>query len=152
MAEVHLRKINTSNIGKKFEDQVYYDWLLKKYPNHIIEKNVYFDELGIELDFVGIKSSGKIDWVAEAKGGESAKWNKGGGARRTDNTKKALNNISFIKKQFPKVKTYCFFTYEPKKGNSVDIMLKKAIEWKWLDEIVYILPTVDKTIFDEFYG
>jgi hypothetical protein len=152
MAKFEVNRQNVP-IGKKFENQVYYTWLLKKYPNYIIEKNVYFDELGVELDFVGKITHDLIEWVAEAKGGENNQWNKGGGARRTDNVKKALNSISFVKREYPHIKTFCFFTYEPRKGRSVDTMLKKAKEWKWLDEVIYLSPEITKeTVFDNFYG
>jgi len=146
--------INTHNsfIGKKFEDIVLYEWIYKKYPSYLIDRDVYFKELGIELDFVAKDNDGSISWVAEAKGGEGSKWNKGGGARRTDNAKKAILNLAYIKQMFPQVKTFCFFTFEPRKGKSSDLMIENAKRWKWIDEVIYIEPKKQKTILEEFYG
>mgnify|MGYP003340478695 CR=1 FL=1 len=137
--------------GKKFELQVYHD-LIKKFPisKYAIEKDVHLDDVGIQVDFLVKTNNNKIVLVVEAKGGDSLT-RKDGGARRTDNVKKALANGSLYKGIYPKSKFAAYFSYAPTSNSDSDKMIKNALALKYFDEVNYISPEITNTL-EQYYG
>jgi len=99
------------SVGKNFELQVQHDLLKIFSKKHfVIEKDVHLD-IGIQVDFL-VKDEFGIIEVVEAKGGDHP-IRKDGGARRTDNVKKAIANASLYKGIFPNSRFVVYFSYKP---------------------------------------
>jgi hypothetical protein len=135
--------------GKRFELQVYYD-LLKKFPKSkfYVDKDIHLD-IGIQVDFL-VKDENNIVQVVEAKGGDHP-IRKDGGARRTDNVKKALANASLYKGLNPNSRFVAYFSYPPIPGSDSDKMIENAILLKYFDQVIYINPEYGNTL-ENFYG
>ena len=138
------------SVGKKFELQVYHD-LVSIFPEsiHAIEKDVHLDLVGIQVDFL-VKKNKDIIQVVEAKGGDHPT-RKDGGARRTDNVKKALANAALYKGMFPKSKFVAYFSYPPISGSDSDKMIQNAITLKYFDDVRYISPECEHSL-ENFLG
>jgi len=132
------------SVGKKFEMQVYHD-LIKIYPkpNYEIEKDIHLD-IGIQLDFLVKNEEGTI-LAVEAKGGDHPT-RKDGGAKRTDNVKKALANGCLYKGLFPDSVFAVYFSYEPTPGSDSDKMIQNAIKLKYFDIVKYISPEYENSL------
>lgn len=115
--------------GIKFENIVASDLLLKGFDN--LDRNVYIEEAGIEIDYV------YQNIYIEAKGGEEGE-GKRPGAKRTDSVKKAIANGALLKQIYPDSIYIVYFSSEPVPNSSSDNMLKLAIKSGFIDEIRYL--------------
>jgi Holliday junction resolvase-like predicted endonuclease len=120
--------------GDNFEDDVVS--LLQENGCTGIQNNLIIKDLGIEVDVCYIED-GKLVF-GECKGGKD-------GAERTDNVKKAVASAPLIKKKYPNSIFNLFFSKPPKKNSSSDNMLKKYMEYGYVDNIVYVIPSDNKT-------
>ena len=59
--------------------------------------------------------------------------------------KKAIASAPLIKKKYPNSIFNLFFSKPPKKNSSSDNMLKKYMEYGYVDNIVYVNPSDNKT-------
>jgi hypothetical protein len=125
--------------GDSFEKLVLKD-LIDNQGFTDIEKNVYVNNTGCEVDFVAKKSCVYDDekvWYVEAKGGmEGGK--KRPGAQRTDNVKKAIASASLIKLLYPSLCFVVYFSSRPKIGSYSEEMIKLAILQKIFDNVIYL--------------
>ena len=130
--------INFNSPNKKTGDNFENDVVLHLQENNYtdIQTNITIKDLGIEVD-ISYKENEKLVF-AECKGGKS-------GAERTDNVKKALASTPLIKKKYPNSKCVLFFSKQPKKNSSSYKMLKKYMEYGYVDDLVYIIPSDNKT-------
>ena len=130
--------INFNSPNKKFGDDFEKDVLIHLKENHCtdIQTNVIMKDLGIEIDICFMKDE-KLTY-AECKGGR-------GGAERTDNVKKAIASGPLIKKKYPESKFILFFSKQPKKNSASYNMIKHYMESGYVDDVVYLCPSVDKT-------
>ena len=76
---------------------------------------------------------------------------KDGGARRTDNVKKALANGSLYKGMYPESRFAVYFSYAPTMNSDSDKMIKNGLALKYFDEVNYITPEISNTL-EEYYG
>jgi hypothetical protein len=138
------------SVGKNFELQVQHDLLKIFSKKHfVIEKDVHLDIVGIQVDFL-VKDEFGIIEVVEAKGGDHP-IRKDGGARRTDNVKKAIANASLYKGIFPNSRFVVYFSYKPLPDSDSDKMINNALSLKYFDDVKYILPEYGNNL-EQFYG
>lgn len=120
--------------GDDFEDLVLKD--LKDRGFEIISRNVYFEEIGCEFDFV------TGNHYIEAKGGFEGVF-KRPGAKRTDNVKKAIANCALLSTLDIDRHTVIYFSSKPKINSSSDLMIKAAIKAGFISEVRYLTTEKD---------
>tara|TARA_B110000211_G_C13661856_1_gene370579 strand:+ start:42 stop:458 length:417 start_codon:yes stop_codon:yes gene_type:complete len=130
--------INFNSPNKKSGDDFEKDVLVHLKENNCtdIQTNVTMKDLGIEVDICYKKDKRHI--FAECKGGKD-------GAERTDNVKKAVASAPLIKKKYPNSKFILFFSKQPKKNSASYNMIKHYIESGYVDDVVYLNPSINKT-------
>lgn len=122
--------------GDEFEDIVEERLALQ---GSVLHKNFTIPECGVEVDFVAINMTTEFPRLelVEAKGGNHGD-KKRPGAERTDNVKKAVANGAIIKAINPNLYYCVYFSAPPKPGSYADLMIKVALEAKYIDEVIYI--------------
>jgi len=115
--------------GNDFEDLVLQDLTNRGFT--IISRNVYFEEIGCEFDFVSQNN------YIEAKGGFEGK-GKRPGAKRTDNVKKAIANCALLSTLDINPYTVIYFSSKPKSGSSSELMIQAAIKAGFVSEVRYL--------------
>lgn len=123
--------------GDEFENLVLID--LKNRGFDMIDKNIYIDGTGCEVDFIAY---GNCNEHVEAKGGKDD-INKRPGAQRTDNVKKAIANGSLIKSKYPETYYVVYFSAKPIPQSYSDQMIRLALSSKIIDEVRYIESKID---------
>lgn len=127
--------------GDEFEDLVLRDLYYRGFEN--IEKNVYIQDVGCEVDFL----ADEIEYV-EAKGGIDLE-GKRPGAKRTDNVKKAIANAALIKTKNPDIYYVVYFSSRPKPNSYSDQMINTALNYKIVNEVRYLdvpKPTINDIV------
>jgi len=120
--------------GDDFESIVLTD--MKRFGYKDIEKNVFIEDVGCEVDFATVHNGQRI--LVEAKGGKSG-GSKRPGAQRTDNVKKAIASGALIKSAHPDYKYVVYFSDLPKHGLSSHKMIKSAILFGHIDQVIYLI-------------
>lgn len=110
-----------------------------------IQKNVYLPDVGVEVDFVA------DGYYIEAKGGYDGD-KKRPGAKRTDSVKKAIANGSLIKAVFPDNRYIVYFSSKPVPESSSDIMIRVALEYGIIDEVIYLENKSQMELFEKEAG
>jgi len=131
--------------GKRFELQVYHQ-LIKQYskPQYEIEKDVHLKEVGITVDYL-IKNENGIVLAVEAKGGDHPT-RKDGGAKRTDNVKKAIASGALYKGMYPSSTFVAYFSFPPNENSDSETSISVALNKKYFDDVVYISPEPENNI------
>jgi hypothetical protein len=120
--------------GDEFEEMVLQD--LERFGHKDIERNIFLEDLGIEVDFAYQTRMGYT--YVEAKGGQLG-INKRPGAKRTDNVKKAIANGALIKSAYPDITYEVYFSDLPKYGSSSYKMINSAIKAGYVDSFKYLI-------------
>jgi hypothetical protein len=141
-----INRENT-NIGKRFEREVLKD-IQSRFPIEVTT-NIVLKEIGIEFDLVSYFKD-RTEYI-EAKGGECND-NKGGGALRTDNVKKAIASGALLKTIKPDCKYIIYFSFPPKVNNRSDIMLKSAIAAGYVDEVRILQYSFNPKNLESFFS
>lgn len=133
---MHNFQSDSKKSGDQFEELVYQDLISRGFD--IIERNVYINGAGCEVDFIALNSvDGQKEYV-EAKGGNPGD-GKRPGAQRTDNVKKAIANGILVRMVLPESIYVVYFSAKPIPNSSSDTMLKLAISKNIIDQVRYII-------------
>ena len=120
--------------GDAYQDVVKLDLEDKGYIS--IEHDVYIEGTGCEVDFVASNPHLGTIYV-ECKGGYNGE-KKRPGAKRTDNVKKSIANAALIKALHPEYYYVIYFSSKPKEGSYSDEMLKTALKFGIVNEVIYL--------------
>jgi hypothetical protein len=136
--EEHIQSFQSESkkSGDHFEDIVMSELIENGYEH--IQKNVYIPDAGVEVDFLA-----DSNYYIEAKGGYEGD-KKRPGAKRTDSVKKAIANGALIKATVPNANYKVYFSSKPTIGSSSDIMIKVALEYGIIDDVIYLESNKDQ--------
>lgn len=118
--------------GDDFEALVLNDLQIRGFTD--IEKNVYMENTGCEVDFLA--KGTRYEYI-ECKGGKEGD-GKRPGAKRTDSVKKAIANGSIMKKVYESIYYVVYFSDTPEPGSYSDQMINIALKYKIIDEVRYL--------------
>ena len=127
--------------GDAFEELVYADLANRGFGP--IDRNYCFENVGCEVDFRA-HSNTTFEFV-EAKGGLSGE-GKRPGAQRTDNVKKAIASGALYKGMYSSSTFVAYFSFPPNENSDSETSISVALNKKYFDDVVYILPEPENNI------